>query len=161
MDPTYHEKSFSVRNQPTEMFQQQQHAFWAHDPQSTFKPHRMAARDPPYHAWSHTLSDNFDYSTYNKFRRSAIDELITRHNDNGFNYLMDFYRFMLRKRQKLPDGVISDLASLSRTSEFDFHVQIHQLLTSMIESGSMERYNRKRVCESLGIDEKDTGAAKK
>lgn len=148
-------QSMTFRNQQFEPFHQQQQAFWAHGPQSTSQPGREAI---PYHSWSQSLQNHFgdnyfDLRLYNAFRRLAIDELITRHNDYGFNALMDLYRAILGGHRRVPDQVLSDLVNIARTSEFDFHVQAHALLVSMIESGKMDHRNRKTACQSLGVDE--------
>lgn len=82
---------------------------------------------------------------YNEFRRQALDELFTRHNDQGFKALMDFYRRCLLSRQRLLDVVLSDMVNLARPSNSQVPLYAKTILTSAIENGQMECRNRNRV----------------
>lgn len=126
------------------------HAFGVQDPRVT--PKHGLEMGPPYRSWSQYLSRNFNLQLYNEFRRLAIDELFTRHNDYGFNALMDFYRACLLSEHRLPDEVISDVVGLSRAESSNVHVRVHELLTSIIDGNQMEINNRKRARHYLNIE---------
>lgn len=100
---------------------------------------------PPYRFWSEYLSRYFNLRMYNEFRRLAIDELFTRHNDRGFNALMDFYRHCLLSPRRLPGEVISDMVNLSRVSIPNVHLYVRTVLTAAINGGQMELRNRNRA----------------
>lgn len=144
----HHKKSIPVHNQSTEMFRK--HAFGVQDPRVTSKSGPYVG--PPYRSWSQYLSRNFNLQLYNEFRRLATDELFTRHNDYGFNALMDFYRSCLLSSRRLPDEVISDLVHLSRAENSNFPAYVQELLSSVIDSGQMEISNRKMALHYLNSE---------
>lgn len=82
---------------------------------------------------------------YNDFRRLALDDLLTRHVDYGFNALMDFYRTCLLSYNPLPDEVVGDMVSLSRDLDFNVHTAIYDLLQWTMRSGYMVHHNRMKA----------------
>jgi la-related protein 1 len=70
---------------------------------------------PPYHSWARHLVRNFDLQLYNDFRRLALDELLTRHADYGFNALLFFYQSCLLSQQSISEQVVQDMAHLARS----------------------------------------------
>ncbi|KAJ5151937.1 hypothetical protein N7492_010232 [Penicillium capsulatum] len=83
----------------------------------------------PYRYWSESLLGNFDLQLYNDFRRLALDELFTRHIQDGFD-------------TPLPEEVITDIVHLSRNLPFQFNAAVLDLLQSAMSSGLMEQRNR-------------------
>lgn len=99
----------------------------------------------PYQSWSRYLLRNFDSRLYNEFRRLALDDLFTRHNQYGFDALMSFYSASLFSDEPLPDEVIVDIAQMSSGVHFDPLAAVLQLLQYAMGSGMMEHQNRLRA----------------
>ncbi|KAJ5893890.1 Winged helix-turn-helix transcription repressor DNA-binding [Penicillium taxi] len=59
------------------------------------------------------LAFQFDMHLYNDLRRSALDELLTRHVPDAFEILMSFYAGVFETDQDIPIQVFSDLAHLA------------------------------------------------
>ncbi|CAG8087292.1 unnamed protein product [Penicillium olsonii] len=97
-----------------------------------------------YESWSSLLAQNFDFNLYNDFRRSALDDLLTRHVDHGFNALVEFYRKSLLTHRNMPDRVMMDMVSLSQRGP-DFHTIIFNTINDALASGNMKMINRRKV----------------
>ena len=97
-----------------------------------------------YHSWSSRLAQNFDFDLYNDFRRSALDDLFTRHVDHGFNALIDFYRQTLLGRGPIPDPVMNDMVNLSQQVS-DCHTIVSNTIHDAIASGDMKSKKEKKV----------------
>jgi la-related protein 1 len=82
---------------------------------------------------------------YNEFRRLAIDDLFTRHNNYGVNALTGFYHTCLCSGRPLPDEVIRDIVHLSRAPFIEYHNVIYALLHSAMSNESMEKDNRNKA----------------
>ncbi|KAJ5951207.1 Winged helix-turn-helix transcription repressor DNA-binding [Penicillium vulpinum] len=98
-----------------------------------------------YRSWSLTLTKNFDSHLYNEFRRSALDDLLTRNIDNGFRVLMEFYRNCLLHPRPIPDLVMYDLVHLSRAHASQYHTFVSNTIHETIASGKMKSHNRGRI----------------
>lgn len=99
----------------------------------------------PYESWSFSLTKNFNSHLYNEFRRSALDDLLTRHVDNGFNELMEFYRNCLLHRRHIPDLVLYDMVYLSQGQTSDYHTLVSNTIHETIASGKMKLHNWGRI----------------
>ncbi|KAJ5688123.1 hypothetical protein N7536_010742 [Penicillium majusculum] len=99
----------------------------------------------PYEYWSFSLTKNFNSHLYNEFRRSALDDLLTRHAHNGFNELMEFYRNCLLHRRPIPDLVMYDMVHLSQDQISDYHTLVSNTIHETIASGKMNSNNRLRI----------------
>lgn len=109
------------------------------------KPKQGLVTGPPYVSWSNYLASNFELPLYNEFRRLAIDDLLSRHVDYGFNALMSFYKTCLFGSSSIPSEVLTDLATLSRSPPFDHHQVVHDLFYSALKSRKMGELNRDRA----------------
>ncbi|OQE38067.1 hypothetical protein PENCOP_c009G01417 [Penicillium coprophilum] len=98
----------------------------------------------PYQSWSSSLTKNFDSHLYNEFRRSALDDLLSRHIDNGFIALMEFYRKCLLHRRPIPDLVMYDLVHLSQ-DQMHHHTLVSNMIQETIASGKMKLHNRGKI----------------
>ncbi|KAG0155476.1 hypothetical protein PDIDSM_1053 [Penicillium digitatum] len=78
-------------------------------------------------------------------RRLALDDLLTRHVDNGFKELMEFYRNCLVHRRPIPDLVLYDLVHLSQHQALDYHTLVSNTIYETIASGKMKPYNRGKI----------------
>lgn len=103
----------------------------------------------PYHSWflslTNSLSTNFDSQLYNEFRRSALDDLLTRHVDKGFNELMQFYRNCLLHHCSVPDPVMYDMVHLSQAKGSHPHALVLNMIHQIIASGQMKPHNQRKV----------------
>lgn len=99
----------------------------------------------PYQYWSQYLIRTFDSRMYNDFRRFALDDLFTRHNQYGFDALMGYFSAALFSPEPLPDEVIMDIAQMSSGVPFDPLAAVLQLLQFAMGSGMMEQQNRLRA----------------
>ncbi|KAJ5794281.1 Winged helix-turn-helix transcription repressor DNA-binding [Penicillium paradoxum] len=103
----------------------------------------------PYHFWSlsltNSLKTHFDSHLYNEFRRSALDDLLTRHVDKGFNELMQFYRNCLLHRCSVPDSVMCDMYHLSQEESSHHHTLVLNMIRGTIASGQMKSYNQRKA----------------
>lgn len=140
--PSYQKKPAHVR-QSTEIFRT--HAFGVQDPRVT--PSYAFVTGPPYLSWSQYLSHDFDLPVYNEFRRLALDDVFTRHNNYGFKALMSFYRSCLLSCRPLPDEVISDIVHLASAGNSECHATVYELLSSILSGGKMEDNN----CFKAGV----------
>ena len=136
-DSRHHKKSVHARNS-LDIFRNT--AFGAQDPRVTPPSHGLST-GPPYRFWSQHLTRNFNLQLYNEFRRLAIDDLFTRHNNYGINALTSFYHTCLISRHCLPDEVICDMVRLSHAPFKDCHFFINNLLNSTMSTGVMENDN--------------------
>lgn len=103
-----------------------------------------------YEFWSSRLAQNFDFDLYNHFRRSALDDLFTRHFDYGFNALMDFYRNTLLGHGSIPDSVLKDMVSLSQ-KELDCHNIVLATIHDALVGKKMKPKNQKTVSKYFNI----------
>jgi la-related protein 1 len=99
----------------------------------------------PYQYWSFSLTKHFNSHLYNEFRRSALDDLLTRHIDIGFIELMEFYRNCLLNRRHIPDIVVYDLVSLSQDQSSHCHALVSNTIHETIASGKMTSKNRGKL----------------
>jgi len=142
-----HKKSVHARK-PTEFFRN--YAFGVQDPRVAPVSHGLD-QGPPYRSWAQHLARNFNLQLYNEFRRLAIDDLFTRHNNYGVNALTSFYQTCLSSPLPLPDQVIQDMVNLSHApfkswAPFkDYHNVIYDLLCSAMWGETMESENRKKA----------------
>ncbi|CAI7609937.1 unnamed protein product [Penicillium glandicola] len=113
-----------------------------------------------YQSWSFSLTQNFNSHLYNEFRRSALDDLLTRHVDNGFNKLMEFYRNCLLDRRLIPELVMNDLVHLSQDQTSDFHALISNTIHEAISSGKMRPSNRGRISKYFNTQHGKTAGEK-
>lgn len=114
----------------------------------------------PYEFWSFSLTKNFDSHLYNEFRRSALDDLLTRHVDNGFNELMEFYRNCLLHRRLIPDLVMYDLVHLSQDQTLDYHTLVSNTIHETIASGKMKLHNRGKISKYFNTQAGKTAGEK-
>ncbi|KAJ5297836.1 hypothetical protein N7508_008085 [Penicillium antarcticum] len=98
----------------------------------------------PYSDWSRSLKSNFELNLYNEFRRSALDDLFTRHVDNGFKALMDFYRKALFAR-RIHSTVMFDMINLSKDTSHGCSTIAYDMIHDAIASGDMLLKNQKTV----------------
>lgn len=140
-DSRHHKKSVHARNQ-SEIFRN--YAFGVQDPRVTPFSHGLDI-GPPYRSWSQHLTRNFNLQLYNEFRRLAIDDLFTRHNNYGVNALTGFYQTCLSSRRPLPDEVIHDMVRLSHAPFKEYDNVMYDLLYSAMSSEMMETNNRKKA----------------
>ncbi|KAJ5383154.1 Winged helix-turn-helix transcription repressor DNA-binding [Penicillium concentricum] len=98
-----------------------------------------------YQSWSSSLTKHFNSHLYNEFRRSALDDLLTRHIDNGFIELMEFYRNCLLHRRLNPDLVMYDLVHLSQDRTSHYHTLVSNTIHETIASGKMKLHNRGKI----------------
>ncbi|KAJ5610875.1 Winged helix-turn-helix transcription repressor DNA-binding [Penicillium lagena] len=85
-------------------------------PQSRKAEKKASGVGLPYHSWARYLAHSFDLQLYNDFRRLALDELISRHADYGFNALLSFYQSCLLSQQSINERVVQDMAHLARSN---------------------------------------------
>ncbi|KAJ5777473.1 Winged helix-turn-helix transcription repressor DNA-binding [Penicillium odoratum] len=71
-----------------------------------------------YRYWLGRLKENFQLKMYNEFRRQALDDVFTRHTYDGFDSLMEFYRFTLGTKSPLRPQILSDMVGLCRDERF-------------------------------------------
>ncbi|KAJ6157176.1 Winged helix-turn-helix transcription repressor DNA-binding [Penicillium chrysogenum] len=114
----------------------------------------------PYELWSFSLTKNFNSHLYNEFRRSALDDLLTRHVDNGFNELMEFYRNCLLDHRGIPDLVMYDLVHLSQDHTSDYHTLVSNTIHEAIASGKMKPRNRGKISKYFNTQPGKTAAEK-
>ncbi|KAJ5762060.1 uncharacterized protein N7511_005442 [Penicillium nucicola] len=98
----------------------------------------------PYSDWSETLRRNFDSNLYNEFRRSALDDLFTRHIDTGFKALMGFYREALYAG-RIYSIVMFDMINLSKYPHHGHSTIAFDMIHDAIASGKMYPHNQKTV----------------
>lgn len=107
----------------------------------------------PYHCWSLSLTNSlttiFDSHLYNEFRRSALDDLLTRNVGKGFDELMHFYRNCLLHRCSVPDPVMYDMVHLSQEENWHRHTLVLNMIHEAIASGQMKSHNRQKVSKYL------------
>jgi la-related protein 1 len=108
-----------------------------------------------YQFWSSSLAQNFDSHLYNDFRRSALDDLFTRHVDHGFNALIDFYRQTLVGHGMIPDMVVDDMVKLSRRGS-ECHAIVSTTITDALASGRMQSTNEEKVKKSFNTQHGET-----
>ncbi|CAG7939727.1 unnamed protein product [Penicillium nalgiovense] len=114
----------------------------------------------PYELWSFSLTKNFNSRLYNEFRRSALDDLLTRHVDNGFNELMEFYRNCLLHYRVIPDLVMYDLAYLSQDHASEYHTLVSNTVHEAIASGKMKSRNRGKISKYFNTQPGKTAGEK-
>jgi la-related protein 1 len=114
----------------------------------------------PYELWSFSLTKNFNSHLYNEFRRSALDDLLTRHVDNGFNELMEFYRNCLLHHRNIPDLVMYDLVHLSQDHTSDYHTLVSNTVHEAIASGKMKARNRGMISKYFNTQPGKTAGEK-
>ncbi|CAG8886076.1 unnamed protein product [Penicillium egyptiacum] len=114
----------------------------------------------PYELWSFSLRKTFNSHLYTEFRRSAIDDLLTRHMHNGFNELMEFYRNCLLHRRTIPDLVMYDLVHLSQDHTSDYHTLVSNTIHEAIASGKMKPHNRGKVSKYFNTQPGKTAGEK-
>ena len=114
----------------------------------------------PYESWSFSLTKNFNSHLYNEFRRSALDDLLTRHAHNGFNELMEFYRNCLLHRRPIPDLVMYDMVHLSQDQISDYHTLVSNTIHETIASGKMSSNNRLRISKYFNTQPGKTAGEK-
>lgn len=114
----------------------------------------------PYEYWSFSLTKNFNSHLYNEFRRSALDDLLTRHAHNGFNELMEFYRNCLLHRRPIPDLVMYDMVHLSQDQISDYHTLVSNTIHETIASGKMNSNNRLRISKYFNTQPGKTAGEK-
>lgn len=114
----------------------------------------------PYESWSFTLTKNFNSHLYNEFRRSALDDLLTRHVHHGFNELMEFYRNCLLHRRPIPDLVLYDLVHLSQDQTSDYHTLVSNTIHETIASGKMKPNNRGKISKYFNTQPGETTGEK-
>ncbi|KAJ5307343.1 Winged helix-turn-helix transcription repressor DNA-binding [Penicillium atrosanguineum] len=147
-DSRYHKKSVHTRNS-FDIFRNT--AFGAQDPRVTPPSHGLSI-GPPYRFWSQHLTRNFNLQLYNEFRRLAIDDLFTRHNNYGINALTSFYHTCLISRRPLPDEVICDMVHLSHAPFKNCHSVLNNLLNLTMSTGAMENDNRVKASYYFGLE---------
>lgn len=113
-----------------------------------------------YESWSFSLTKNFNSHLYNEFRRSALDDLLTRHAHNGFNELMEFYRNCLLHRRPIPDLVMYDMVHLSQDQTSDYHNLVSNTIHETIASGKMNSNNRLRISKYFNTQPGKTAGEK-
>lgn len=118
-----------------------------------------AQRGIPYRFWSMALLRNFDSRLYNEFRRSALDDLLTRHSDYGFTTLLSFYQASISSPSPSPAEVLTDLVYLSCDQTTRLSAELTDILNSAMTGGLMEDTNR-RMIDSLyhGVYDQRLGA---
>jgi la-related protein 1 len=103
----------------------------------------------PYHDWSlyltTSLTNNFDFHLYNEFRRSALDDLLTRGVDQGFHELMRFYRNCLLHRRSVPCPVMYDMVRFSKPPNLPYHTLAFNMIYETLASGAMKSHNQRKV----------------
>ncbi|KAJ5562117.1 Winged helix-turn-helix transcription repressor DNA-binding [Penicillium sp. DV-2018c] len=102
----------------------------------------------PYHDLSSYLAtslSNFDFHLYNEFRRSALDDLLTRSDDQGFHELMRFYRDCLLHQHSIPSPVIRDMVGFSKQPSLPYHTLAFNMIHETLASGSMKPHNQRKV----------------
>lgn len=114
----------------------------------------------PYESWSFSLTKTFNSHLYNEFRRSALDDLLTRHAHNGFNELMEFYRKCLLHRRPIPDLVMYDMVHLSQDQTSDYHNLVSNTIHETIASGKMSSNNRLRISKYFNTQPGKTAGEK-
>ncbi|KAJ6103066.1 hypothetical protein N7486_005493 [Penicillium sp. IBT 16267x] len=85
-----------------------------------------------YQNWLDCLMQEFNLQMYNEFRRRALDDLFTRHTDDGFKLLMEFYRFALTNSIRLHHQIPSDLVGLCRDEAFNTRDAIFSLVRTVV-----------------------------
>ncbi|KAJ6036196.1 hypothetical protein N7540_000475 [Penicillium herquei] len=98
-----------------------------------------------YQTLLEALRISFDLPMYNEFRRSALDDLFTRHIDNGFNLLMEFYRYSITVNRRLPDEVLDDMVGLCSNDLLKPRDKIFDMLSSAVYAREMNHCNYARV----------------
>ncbi|KAJ5740798.1 Winged helix-turn-helix transcription repressor DNA-binding [Penicillium malachiteum] len=98
-----------------------------------------------YQSWFDVLMIGFDSQMYNEFRRSALDDLFTRHIDHGFNLLMEFYRCALRCHRRIADEVLDDMVGLCSNELLKPREKIFDMLSSAVFAREMDHCNYARV----------------
>ncbi|KAJ5714152.1 uncharacterized protein N7483_011333 [Penicillium malachiteum] len=98
-----------------------------------------------YQTWAEALMIKFDSQMYNEFRRSALDDLFTRHIDNGFNLLLEFYRSSLTRHRRFPDEVLDDMAGLCYNELLKPRDKIFEMLSSAVFARELDHCNYARV----------------
>lgn len=91
------------------------------------------------------MKHDFSLPLYTEFRRLAIDDLSSRHVDNGFHALMDYYRWALYSDRRLETPVIEDIIHLSQKLKNDYDATIYETLQRALWSGEMEWRNYDRA----------------
>ncbi|CAG8137183.1 unnamed protein product [Penicillium salamii] len=97
-----------------------------------------------YESRSSRLAQKFDSDLYNDFRRSALDDLLTRHADHGFNVLMDFYRTSMLGQHCVSNLVLNDMVRLSQEGP-DVSTIVLNTVNEALNSGNMKTHNRRKV----------------
>lgn len=106
---------------------------------------RQAYASPPYTYWILCLKNSFSLNLYNDFRRIAIDDLHSRHVNNGLHALIEYYRWALYSERRIETPVIEDLIHLSHRLTPDYDSQMYDVLERALESGQMENHNYDRT----------------
>ncbi|KAJ5113661.1 hypothetical protein N7456_002195 [Penicillium angulare] len=112
---------------------------------------RTAGDDPPvgfasYQICYQALMETFNLQMYNDFRRSALDDLFTRHIENGFNVLMEYYRAsVVRPHRRLPDEVLSDMINLCRIDHLKPRALIFDMIRLSMRNHQIDHCNFSRV----------------
>ncbi|KAJ6190338.1 Winged helix-turn-helix transcription repressor DNA-binding [Penicillium mononematosum] len=114
----------------------------------------------PYELWSFSLTKHFNSHLYNEFRRSALDDLLTRHVDKGFNELVEFYRNCLLHHRNIPDIVMYDLIHLSQDHTSDYHTLVSNTIHEAIASGKMKVRNRGKISKYFNTQPGKTAGEK-
>lgn len=90
--------------------------------------------------------ETFNLQMYNDFRRSALDDLFTRHIENGFNVLMEYYRAsVVRPHRRLPDEVLSDMINLCRIDHLKPRALIFDMIRLSMRNHQIDHCNFSRV----------------
>ncbi|KAJ5546806.1 hypothetical protein N7494_004391 [Penicillium frequentans] len=116
-----------------------------------------------YEYWLDCLMQEFNLRMYNEFRRQALDDLFTRHTDDGFNFLMEYYRLAVGSPFRIHPRILSDLVGLCRDEAFKPRDAIFSLIeTAVANDQGNEKFHkidfiRKQFTRAFGNQWRGTG----
>ncbi|KAJ5527758.1 hypothetical protein N7513_011917 [Penicillium frequentans] len=116
-----------------------------------------------YEYWLDCLMQEFNLRMYNEFRRQALDDLFTRHIDDGFNFLMEYYRLAVGSPFRIHPRILSDLVGLCRDEAFKPRDAIFSLIeTAVANDQGNEKFHkidfiRKQFTRAFGNQWRGTG----
>ncbi|KAJ6006368.1 hypothetical protein N7451_004312 [Penicillium sp. IBT 35674x] len=126
-------------------------------------PERPVRDTSRYEYWLDCLMQEFNLRMYNEFRRQALDDLFTRHADDGFNFLMEFYRLAISSPSRIHHRILSDLVGLCRDEAFKPRDAIFSLIETAVanDQGNEEFHKidllRKQFTRAFGNQWRGTG----
>ena len=106
-----------------------------------------------YDFWAHYLIRNFNPSTYQEFKRLAVEDDSGRNSNFGMRNLLQYYDEALLGQRTIPDDLIAnDFVEFVQNEARESDRPLFRKLRAAWRNGAFSHKNRAKIIRSIGED---------